>query len=129
MRTAEDIENYLIAASYPFDRVSENMWRVSDETNDVDDIFLIVTGQVLTCQLRLFKLPNRENTALFRRMLEMNFADLVHGAFAISGDDVLLIEALELDNLDRNELQATVEAMGLGARLTYRELANLLPKA
>lgn len=126
MRTVEDIENYLVVSGYPHERIGEGMWRVSDEVDEIDNIIVVITGNVLTCQVKLFDLPENASNELLRRMLEMNAVDLVHGAFALNGTSVLLTESLELDNLDRNELQATIEAMAMGIRLSHQEIRALL---
>lgn len=127
MRNVEDIETYLIDAGYPFERLkSSGMWRISDDADNVDNIIAVITGNVLTCQVKLFELPAQVPANLFRRMLEMNATDMVHGSFAISGDDVLLIDSLELGNLDRNELQATIEGLAMGVELAHGELSPML---
>jgi hypothetical protein len=36
---------------------------------------------------------------------------MVHGAFGIEGDAVVIVHALELENLDFNEFQAVVDDM------------------
>ena len=50
---------------------------------------------------------------LFRRLLELNASDLVHGAYGVEEGDVILSESLELENLDFNEFQASVDSMQL----------------
>lgn len=126
MRTAEDIETYLLAAGYPYERIGEGMWRVADEADGVDNIIIVITGSVLTCQVKLFELPEQVPAQLFRRMLEMNAYDLVHGAFGVAENNVILIDSLELNNLDHNELQATIEGLAMGVELAHDRLASLL---
>ena len=52
-------------------------------------------------------------TDLYRRLLELNATDLVHGAYGIEEDDIILSDSLELENLDFNEFQASVDSMQL----------------
>jgi predicted HTH domain antitoxin len=47
----------------------------------------------------------------------------VHGAYAIEEGDVILTEALELENLDFNEFQATVDSMQMALASHLEELA------
>jgi urea transporter len=49
--------------------------------------------------------------ALFRHLLELNAKDLVHGSYGVDGDDVVLSDALELENLDFNEFQASFDSL------------------
>ena len=49
--------------------------------------------------------------------------DLVHGAYGISANDIILTEALELANLDFSEFLAAYESMTLALASHVRELA------
>jgi hypothetical protein len=64
---------------------------------------------------------------LLRELLELNARDLVHGAYGLEGDKVVLTDTLELENLDFNEFEASFDsitlalAQHLGALAPYRE--------
>jgi hypothetical protein len=51
---------------------------------------------------------------LFKRLLQIN-RELVHGAFVmdIDGEYILFRDTLQLENLDRNELEASIHALSL----------------
>ena len=51
-------------------------------------------------------------------MLTLNTTEMVHGAFGLEGETVVIIHALELENLDLNEFQAVVDDMSHGRRET-----------
>jgi hypothetical protein len=51
--------------------------------------------------------------ALFRHLLELNVRQLVHTAYGLDGDHIVLSSALELENLDFNELQATLDEIDM----------------
>ena len=71
---------------------------------------------VLVMQVEIGPAPtaNSEVEArVFRRLLELNARDLLHAAYGVEGDTILLSAALELDNLDLNELEATLADVGL----------------
>ena len=65
--------------------------------------------------------------ALLRELLELTARDLVHGAYGLEGDKVVLTDTLELENLDFNEFEASFDsitlalAQHLGALAPYRE--------
>jgi hypothetical protein len=50
---------------------------------------------------------------LFRRLLELNATDLLHSAYGLQGSRIVLSAALAADNLDLNELEATLADMGM----------------
>ncbi|HXW96637.1 MAG TPA: hypothetical protein VEI47_03565, partial [Gemmatimonadales bacterium] len=64
---------------------------------------------------------------LCRALLSYNASDLVHGAYGLEGDRVVLVDTLELENLDFNEFEASFDSLTLalathlGALAPYRE--------
>lgn len=125
MRTNEDIENFLYELEFPFESLDDEMWRVQDEHDDIENLVLYRTGTVLNFRLKLFDLPTDNTEELFTKLLQLNATDMVHGAYAIEENAVIITGALEIENLDRNELQATVEAFGLALRSHYPILSDL----
>jgi hypothetical protein len=66
---------------------------------------------VLVAQLQVGPLPRLGDRALatyLRRLLELNASGLLHSAFALEADQIVLTAALELQNLDANELAAVL---------------------
>ena len=130
MRTIEEIESFLYELEVPFERLDDDgMWRVTDEWDNVENIVVYKAGAVLNFRLKLFDLPENTTIELLRRLLELNSAEMVHGAFGIEGDAVTLTAALEVENLDRNEVQATLDSFGLAIRSHHEELSKLLDAA
>ena len=76
-------------------------------------------------RMNVMPVPEDALTAakLSRRLLELNATDLVHGAYGISGQDIILTEALELSDLDFSEFLAAYESMTLALASHVRELA------
>ena len=50
----------------------------------------------------------------------------LHGAFGIENNAVVLVGALEIENLDRNEFQAIIDSFSLALTTHHEELAALL---
>ena len=113
MKTRDDIENYLIGLDLPFERVGDGMWLVYDEVDHIENLVLYLSGPVISLRVKLFELPPEPTPALYRKLLELNSSDMVHGAYAIEDDAVVIVAAHELENLDPNELRATIESIGL----------------
>ncbi|NJL73213.1 MAG: YbjN domain-containing protein [Candidatus Competibacteraceae bacterium] len=53
-------------------------------------------------------------------------ADLVHGAYALEGDNVILIDTLEFETMDLEEFQASLDAVGLALAQHYPLLAKYM---
>ena len=54
----------------------------------------------------------------------LNAEDLLHGAYALEGDHVILIDTLELETMDLEELRASFEAIGLALIQHYKVLGD-----
>jgi hypothetical protein len=63
--------------------------------------------------------------AFYRRLLELNARELVHASYGIDRGQVVLSSALELENLDFNELQATMDEIDLALAQQLPGLAGL----
>jgi hypothetical protein len=50
---------------------------------------------------------------LYEQLLTLNATDLVHGAYGLEGGDVILTDALEIENLDYSEFLASLESLAL----------------
>ena len=61
----------------------------------------------------IMNVPEKTDT-LYKRLLKFN-RELVHGAFALDEDEKYIIfrDTLQLENLDRNELEGSIHALSL----------------
>jgi len=125
MVTQNDIEIYLDDCGFPFESIDEGMWRVESPDNSVDNIILKYADPILFLRIKLAKMPQKNREVFYERLLQLN-AEINHGAFAIAEDDVILVDALEVENLDRNELQASVDSLGFTVAQYYTELKGYL---
>jgi hypothetical protein len=68
------------------------------------------------------QVPQAKRETFFERLLQLNATDITHGAFGIEEDKVVLTDTLQAENLDRNELQASVDSLGFAVAQYYNEL-------
>ena len=73
--------------------------------------------------------PNSDREQLYEELLRLNAEDLVHGAYALEGDHVILIDTLEVDTMDLEELRASFEAIGLALVQHYKVLGRYRRKS
>ena len=57
--------------------------------------------------------PGQKRTDLMQKLLGLNAAGLMHGSYGIEGSHVVLTDALQLENLDFNEFQASIDSITL----------------
>ena len=132
MTTREDLESYLIRMDLDYEEVDEGMWLVKP-TDESTHVVVHYSPPVVVLRLKVMDLqPGSEEgryTALYRRLLELNATDIVHGSYGIEADEVLLSDALELETLDFGELRSSYESMILASSSHLPELVGLVPVA
>ena len=126
MKSREEIEAMFIELELPFERLGDDIWVVMDEHDHLENLVVYQTGSVLNLRVKLFELGGTEPPGLFRHLLELNASDVVHGAYAIENDSVVLTGALEVDNLDLNELQAVFESFGIALSTHHPKVVAFL---
>ena len=65
------------------------------------------------------------NAELFRKLLGLNAKSLVHTSFGLEDQRIVLVSALELENLDYNELQATLDEIDMTLAQQVASLAEI----
>jgi len=117
MATREDIERYLIQIEHPHETVKENMWIVHDAAN----IVITYTPPLVVFRTKLMEVPQHDREAFFKLLLELNATHMIHGAYGIEDESVVLIGTLEVENLDFNEFQAILDAFSLEIAQDYQK--------
>lgn len=130
MRAREDIENFLDrldSGSADTREIEPGLWVV--RTTAGAEIMVHFAPPVVILRVTVMTLPAgaQKQAELCRALLGYNARDLVHGAYGLEGDRVVLVDTLELENLDFNEFEASFDSLTLalathlGALAPYRE--------
>ena len=115
MVTREDVESFLLRMELELEEVEPGMW-VVHAPNDGASMVVHYSPPLVVLRTKVLDVPNGDPARcsdLYRRLLELNASDLVHGAYGIEEGDIILSDSLELENLDFNEFQASVDSMQL----------------
>lgn len=120
MKSAEDVESYLLRMGMAHDTVKPGIWLLK---TDSGPLAVSIAGPVVAFRMKVMDVPASRREELYRMLLGLNTTDLVHGAFGLEGDAVVLVHALELENLDFNEFQAVVDDMSMAAAKQQPTLA------
>lgn len=107
MRTREDVESYLIRIGQPYEEVKEGLFVIKDQYED--NIVVSLSPPILVFRLKAMAIPGSRREELFHELLTLNAKDLVHGAYGIEDDSIVLMASLQMENLDFNEFQAVVD--------------------
>ena len=110
MKSAEDVESYLLRMDVAHEAVKPGIWVVK---TDGSPLVVSLAGPVVAFRLKVMELPGTGREELYRKLLGLNTTEMVHGAFGLEADSVVIVHALELENLDLNEFQAVIDDMSM----------------
>jgi hypothetical protein len=122
MKSREDIESYLIKLGLPYEQLGHELWNVRPQ--DKENLLVTIAGPVVVFRLKVMDLPSRNREALYAALLTLNATEMVHGAFGIESEAVVISHALQLENLDYNEFQAVVEDITMSIGKHYPQLSK-----
>jgi len=122
MKSAEDVESYLMRLDLPYETVKPGIWIV--KLNRDENLAVSIAGPVVAFRIKVMDdLPGAGRESLYRALLALNTNEMVHGAFGLEGDAVVIVHALELENLDFNEFQAVIDDMAMAIAKHYPNLS------
>jgi hypothetical protein len=125
-RTAEDVENYLLQLDRRFEN-DGGTYLISG--NGGTPIALRVAPPIVAVRVSIGPAPKDEahQLRLYAQLLRYNASDLMHVSYGLENGNVVLSAALELENLDLNELSALLSDVDLALARhvpTLREAAS-----
>jgi hypothetical protein len=118
MATRDDIEHYLIQIGYPYESVDSNMWVIRNTA----DVVVTIDLPLIVFRMKLMEIPGSHRENLFKLLLELNASQMIHGAYGIEDSNIVLIDTLQVENLDYNEFQASLDALMLSSSQDYPKL-------
>ena len=128
MKTSADVQAYLMKMELPSEEPRENTWMVSG-LDGLDNLVITLAGPVLVFRVRVMDIPAANREELFRTLLELNATEMMHGAYGIEGESVVIMDALQLENLDYNEFAATVDDITLAVASHHGRLEKFTEAA
>jgi len=127
MVTKDDVEGFisrLATEGIHSKDVGKGLWVLSSAP-DSPELVVHFNPPVLVLRVKVMELgPGNSKADLYKHLLKLNASDLIHGSYGIDGDNVVLTDALELENLDFTEFQASYDSMMLALA---SHLATLAP--
>ena len=121
----EKLESFFINLDLTYEEVGENMWVISDEANNLGYVVVYAEDDLVTIRAKVMQIPDEDREAFYQDLLRLN-AEMVHGAYAIEEESVILIDSLEFPTMDLEEFQASLDSTGLALAQHYPRLSKYL---
>lgn len=130
IRTSDDLEGQLGRLGRRYERTPDGTFIVSLGPNQPPAALLLVPP-VLVIQVAIGEAPKELSAAapVYKKLLELNASALLHAAFGLENDQIVLAAALELDSLDLNELEAVLADIDVALGEHVPVLRSMVPSS
>ena len=124
MGAKEKLEGYFSQLGLDFQQIADDTWVVTDDAAGVHQVVVMVDDPIVVVRVTVMPLPTKNREAFFETVLRMNGSDLVHIAYAVEGEHLILSNSFLLETLDIEEIQAAVDEFGMALIQHYSILSK-----
>ncbi len=111
----DKVKNFLIDLELPisFENSEDEVFIINKEDAGINDLVIGVAEPILIMEQTIFEVPDGKKD-VYKRLLQLN-GQVVHGAFVLDEDSnrVVFRDTLQLENLDLNEIEASINSISL----------------
>jgi len=129
MSPRDKIESYLVKLTLSFQSAAPNTWLVRDSQKGLENLLIVLSEPLVIMRIHVMEIPVVGKEKLFEELLRLNATDMVHGAYAVDGKNIVIIDTLEAEPMDLEEFEASIDAIGLALAQHYRPLSKYRVKA
>ena len=127
----EKVKDYLLNMGFTIDQEDKNeeLVVVNDPDRGISNLVMDCEDPILILEQVIMPLKD-PSMEVCRRLLQIN-RSLVHGAFCLDDPDgkiLLFRDTLQLENLDLNELEGSIDALSLAMAEHGAELLSFVGK-
>jgi len=104
----------------------EELVVIDDDERGIKNLVIDCEAPILILEQVIIPMP-QDSSDFCKRLLQIN-RTLVHGAFVLDeeGTTLLFRDTLQLENLDRNELEGSIDALSLALAEYASELVSFV---
>ena len=126
MADFEKVKDFLLDMGFVMshEESQEELVVIEDEERGIKNLVIDCEAPILILEQVIMPMP-QDSSDFCKRLLQMN-RTLVHGAFVLDdeGTTLLFRDTLQLENLDRNELEGSIDALSLALAEYGSELVS-----
>jgi len=126
MSDFEKVKNFILDMGFAIshEEPKEELVVIDDDERGIKNLVIDCEGSIVILEQVIIPMP-KDSSEFCKRILQIN-RTLVHGAFVLDeeGTTLLFRDTLQLENLDRNELEGSIDALSLGLAEYASELVS-----
>ena len=120
------IKNYLteLAFSITGENADTQVFVVEKEANGIKNMVIACADPIVIMEQQLFQVK-KDDKEVYKALLKKN-RDIIHGAFVLADDGKTIIfrDTLQIENLDKNELEGSLNSLSLLLSEYHNEIVN-----
>ena len=113
------IEEYLIDLKYSYREVRQNLWLLDDTEHNLEGIAVMYEEPLVIIRVQVMDAPRHKREEFYEKLLELNAQEMIHGAYGLENDKVVVVDTLEYESMDYSEFQASLDAISLALTQHY----------
>ncbi len=118
----EKLESYLNKLAIDYEETSANTWVIKDLSKGLENVVVAAVDPVIIIRVKVMDVPAQKREKFFETLLALNSSDMLHGAYALDGKSVVIVDTLLAETMDLEELQASLDAIGFALTPHYQKL-------
>ncbi|MFC5047317.1 YbjN domain-containing protein [Aquimarina hainanensis] len=111
----QQVKDYILELNYNIthENQGDGIIMISKESEGISNLILGIATPILIIEQHVFDIKNK-NEQVYKSLLQKN-RDIVHGAFVLdqTGERVIFRDTLQVENLDLNELEGSLNSLSL----------------
>jgi hypothetical protein len=115
----------MINLSLTYEELGESIWLVEDPEKGLGHVFVYADEPLVTFRAKVMEMPEKDRESFFEELLRLN-NEMIHGAYALEENNIVLVDTLESETMDLEEFRASLEAIGLALAQHYPRLSQYL---
>ncbi|MDR1248780.1 MAG: YbjN domain-containing protein [Treponema sp.] len=118
------IEQYLVDLMLTYREVENNLWLIDDPGQNLTGIAVMHEEPLVVFRVVVMDVPKTHRLELFTQLLQLNANDVIHGAYALEDDNIVLINTQDYETMDYSEFRSTLDAFSLALVQHYPILSK-----
>ena len=124
------IEQYLIDLKITYQQIDSNLWLLDDDERMLHGMAVMYADPLVIVRAEIMDAPKNNLLELYTKLLELNAADIIHGAYALDSKNkkIVLIDTLQYGTMDYEDFRASLDSFSLALVQHYPILSKYREK-
>jgi len=123
------IEQYLVNLLITYQMIKPNLWLLDDEEHFLQGVAIMHNDPFVIFRAEVMDIPKDNLLELFKKLLELNATDVIHGAYALEKKKIVLLNTMQYDTMDYEEFKAVLDSFSLALSQHYPILSKYREKS